>query len=133
MESKLTTGLRICIALITLSSLTYFIDITIFERVSKEDGELENLTALVLFTCSALLFVRLTKVYKTKNSLWITVNIIMRFLNSLIINFPFHCHWQVLSDYGTIKATVAVEIPTPPPHPSDSGKYPSLSSLFETL
>ena len=77
MESKLTAVLRISIALITLSTLSYFIDPAVFDRISQEDGELENLTALGLLIGSVLLFVRFIKVYKTKNKLWISLNVLM--------------------------------------------------------
>ena len=91
METNLTKGLQIAIAIITLLSLSYFIDTAIFERIIQEDGELENLTALGLFTCSALLFVRFIKIYKTKNGLWITVNILM--ILGLFFGFGEEISW----------------------------------------
>lgn len=91
MDSKLTTGLRICIALITLSSLTFFINESWYEVVIKEDGFLENLTAYGLLTCSILLFVRFTKVYKTKNGLWKIFNILM--IIGLFFGFGEEISW----------------------------------------
>jgi len=91
METNLTKGLQIAIAIITLLSLSYFIDTAIFERIIQEDGELENLTALGLFTCSALLFVRFIKIYKTKNGTWITVNILM--ILGLFFGFGEEISW----------------------------------------
>ena len=91
MESKLTAVLRISIALITLSTLSYFIDPAIFERISQEDGELENLTAIGLLAGSVLLFIRFIKVSKTKNKLWITLNILM--ILGLFFGFGEEISW----------------------------------------
>ena len=91
MESKLTAVLRISIALITLSTLSYFIDPAVFDRISQEDGELENLTALGLLIGSVLLFVRFIKVYKTKNKLWISLNVLM--ILGLFFGFGEEISW----------------------------------------
>lgn len=91
MEAKLTKGLQIAITVITLLSLTYFIDTALFDRIIMEDGELENLTALGLLTGSIMLLVRFLKVYKTKNTLWIVVNILM--ILGLFFGFGEEISW----------------------------------------
>lgn len=91
MEAKLTKGLQIAISVITLLSLTYFIDTALFDRIIMEDGELENLTALGLLAGSLMLLVRLLKVYRTKNTLWIVVNILM--ILGLFFGFGEEISW----------------------------------------
>lgn len=91
MDSKLTTALRVSIAIITLSSLSYFVNKDWYELLIKEDGGLENITAYGMLVASVLLLIRLIKVFKEKNKLWVTLNILM--ILGLFFGFGEEISW----------------------------------------
>lgn len=91
MDSKLTLVLRVCIAIITISSLSYFVNIEFYNLLIEEDGALENITAYGMLVGSLLLLVRFIRVYKTKNKLWIILNILM--ILGLIFGFGEEISW----------------------------------------
>jgi len=60
-----------------ISILSYYLDISIYRRIIREDGILEYLSAFILLAGSVLLFVRFLKVFRQKKGAWIFFNIIM--------------------------------------------------------
>lgn len=60
---------------VTLSSLIYYFNPALFKTLVKEDGIIENITAVILLLSSIFLLVRLIKIRRSKNTKWIIFNI----------------------------------------------------------
>lgn len=91
MEKKIIFVLKIAIAIISSLSFVYFVDGDIYKVITREDGELENLTALGLLAGSVLLFVKLKRLRKSKNTLWTAVTVIM--ILGLFFGFGEEISW----------------------------------------
>ena len=69
MEKKGSYFLQAAIGLISTASLLYFFNQKWFGFLIKEDGVLENITALTLLVSSVLLLLRFVRVRTDKNML----------------------------------------------------------------
>ncbi len=77
MEKSLYRIILVLLILTIASTLSYYINEDIYKSLVREDGILEYLSAFTLLACSALLFIRLIKVFRLKKGAWIFFNIIM--------------------------------------------------------
>lgn len=77
MEKALYRTVLVLLIATILSILSYYIDINTYKSIIQEDGIIEYLSAFTLLAGSALLFLRLIKVFKLKSGAWIFFNIVM--------------------------------------------------------
>ncbi len=91
MEKKGSYFLQAAIGLISTASLLYFFNQKWFGFLIKEDGVLENLTALILLVSSVLLLLRFVRVRTDKNMLWKAFNILM--IVGLFFGFGEEISW----------------------------------------
>lgn len=71
MEKTLKAIVKLLIAGILLSSLTYYTDTSLYKALIREDGPVEYLTAFSLLVASVFLAVKLLKVRYTRGPLWL--------------------------------------------------------------
>lgn len=80
---------------LTLSALTvillYFTNVSFYKDIIKEDGIIENLTAILLLTMSILVLIRVVNLWKQKDSPWIVFNIFI--LLGLFFGFGEEISW----------------------------------------
>lgn len=75
MNNILKSIILFLMLVITLSSLIYYFNPVLFKTLVKEDGIIENITAIILLLSSIFLLVRLIKIRRSKNTKWIIFNI----------------------------------------------------------
>ena len=75
MEKSLIVIIKSLIIGITISGLTYYVDLELYHQIIAEDGIVENITAFTLLTISIMFLIRLIKV--RKNKLWISFGLLM--------------------------------------------------------
>ena len=71
--------------LITLSSLIYFFNPDYYKSLVKEDGLIENISAISLLLLAIMLLYRIFRRKKSKGAIWIIFNIIL----AIVIFFGF--------------------------------------------
>jgi hypothetical protein len=62
---------------ITLCSFIFYIDPNFYKMLAKEDGLIENITATCLLIISLFLLYRLIRLWSSKNTNWIILNILI--------------------------------------------------------
>lgn len=75
MNNILKSIILFLMLVITLSSLIYYFNPVLFKTLVKEDGIIENITAIILLLSSIFLLVRLIKIRRSKNTKWIIFNV----------------------------------------------------------
>ena len=77
MEKKLQIIIKVLIAFVIATSLTYYFKVSIYKELVKEDGIFEYLTAILLLITSVLLFIKVIKLKNQKKVVWIVFNLFM--------------------------------------------------------
>ncbi|MDA1084693.1 MAG: hypothetical protein O2810_04090 [Bacteroidetes bacterium] len=83
-----TKGLTL-LALVVI--IFYFTNIGLYKEIIKEDGIIENLTAILLLTMSIFVLIKVIKSWKKKGGLWIVFNIFL--LSGLFFGFGEETSW----------------------------------------
>ncbi|MCD4735931.1 MAG: hypothetical protein K8R53_07800 [Bacteroidales bacterium] len=91
MENILKTIIKVLIFGTIVTAVVYYFKIDLYRDLVKEDGLIENITALTLLISSGLLLFRLIKVGHSKNTKWIVFNVIM--ILGLFFGFGEEISW----------------------------------------
>ena len=77
MEKTMKAAILLLLVLISFSILSFFINISVYRALIKEDGCIEYTTAFLLFITSFFIWIKVIKNHKTKCRLWIVFNVLM--------------------------------------------------------
>ncbi|MCX2742760.1 hypothetical protein OO013_02720 [Mangrovivirga sp. M17] len=79
MNKTLKITITVLLLINIICSVIYFVDLKLFLQLAKEDGLVENLTAITCLIFSLLLLSRYIKVSKAKKAKWKFFNLVMIF------------------------------------------------------
>lgn len=91
MEKSLIVATKGLTLLALAVIIFYFTNVSLYKEIIKEDGIIENLTAILLLTMSILVLIRAVNLWKQKDSLWIVFNIFI--LLGLFFGFGEEISW----------------------------------------
>ncbi len=77
MDYKLVRVIKILLVAITLCSFIFYIDLSLYKTLVREDGIVENATAIILLTISIFILYRLIILWNSKSINWLILNILL--------------------------------------------------------
>jgi len=77
MEKSLKVATKFLTLLVLAVIVIYFTKLSLYKEITKEDGLIEYLTAILLLLTSIFLFIKVIKRRNLKGRLWIVFNILM--------------------------------------------------------
>lgn len=77
MEKFLKIGAKVLLFLLLLVIVSFYLNVSVYKELIKEDGLIEYLTAIILLAISVSLIIRIGKIRGSKGYIWLIFNIFM--------------------------------------------------------